>query len=48
MKKDKGRDAVVLDRKKYFEKCINLSSTDQVTKISNHQKKIRGCPYEAG
>lgn len=48
MKKDKGRDAVVLDRKKYFEKCINLSSTDQVTKISNHPKRIRSCSYEAG
>ena len=34
MKQDKGRDVVVMDRRKYFEKCLALLNSEQFVKLN--------------
>ena len=39
LKQDKGRDVVVIDRKKYTEKCINLLHTDSFIRLGHDPTK---------
>ena len=39
LKQGKGKDFVVIDRKKYTEKCINLLHTDSFIRLDHDQTK---------
>ena len=39
MKQDKGRAAVVMDKSKYTEKCLNILQTEQFTKLRHDPTK---------
>ena len=39
LKQDKGRGVVVIDRKTYTEKCLNLLNTDSFIQLDHHPTK---------
>ena len=46
MKQDKGRDVVIIDRNKYFDKCLALLTSEQFVKLNQDstattEKKIQ-------
>ena len=36
MKQDKGRGVVIMDRNKYFDKCLTMLNSEQFVKLNQH------------